>query len=102
MAPFKPCTLVCRPPVATVSVKKHFKNAGEVIHDSPLLVPLQAKYSFKAVTYKAAGLADVKEYRAKHGSDLYITDMEAYDRICKVSLGPRRSGSTFGSSNGGI
>ena len=44
----------------------------------------------------------MKEYRAKHGSDLYITDMEAYDRICKVSMGARGSGSTFGSSNGGL
>ena len=53
------------------------------------------------MTYQAAGLADVKEYRAKHGSDLYITDMEAYDRICKVSMGARGSGSTFGSGIGG-
>lgn len=35
----------------------------------------------------------MKEYRAKHGSDLYITDMEAYDRICKVRMGARGSDS---------
>lgn len=44
----------------------------------------------------------MKEYRAKHGSDLYITDMEAYDRICKVSMGARGSGSTFSSGKGGL
>ena len=36
------------------------------MHCSPLLLPLQAKYGFKAVIYQASGLADVSEYRAKH------------------------------------
>ena len=48
-------------------------------------MPWQDKYGFKAVTFQAAGLADVQEFKAKHGSDLFITDMEEYDRICKVS-----------------
>ena len=34
--------------------------------------------------FQAAGFANREEYRAAHGSDLYMTDIEAYDRICKV------------------
>ena len=45
---------------------------------------LQEKYGFKARTYNAAGFADVAEYKKVHGSDLFITDIEEYDKICKV------------------
>ena len=34
--------------------------------------------------YNAAGFADVAEYKKVHGSDLFITDIEEYDKICKV------------------
>ena len=34
--------------------------------------------------YKPAGFETKKDYQAKHGSDLFITDVEEYDRICKV------------------
>ena len=44
----------------------------------------QAKYNFKAHVYKPAGFETKKDYQAKHGSDLFITDVEEYDRICKV------------------
>jgi len=46
----------------------------------------QEKYNFKAHTFHAAGFASRDEYRAAHGSDLYMTDIEEYDRICKVSV----------------
>ena len=42
------------------------------------------KYGFKAVEFHAKGLADKAEYKAKHGSDLFLTDIDEYDRICKV------------------
>ena len=45
----------------------------------------QEKYNFKAHTFHAAGFANRDEYRAAHGSDLYMTDIEEYDRICKVN-----------------
>lgn len=45
----------------------------------------QEKYKFKAHVFHAAGFANREEYRAAHGSDLYLTDIEAYDRICKAS-----------------
>ncbi|CAK0787949.1 hypothetical protein CVIRNUC_011171 [Coccomyxa viridis] len=45
---------------------------------------LEEKYGFKARTYNAAGFADVAEYKKVHGSDLFITDIEEYDKICKV------------------
>lgn len=47
---------------------------------------MQAKYGFKARTYQAAGFANVAEYKKVHGSDLFIRDIEEYDKICKVSL----------------
>ena len=45
----------------------------------------QEKYSFKAHDFHAAGFASREEYRAQHGSDLYLVDIELYDQICKVS-----------------
>ena len=45
---------------------------------------VQEKYGFKAVEFHAKGFADKAEYKAKHGSDLYLTDIDEYDRICKV------------------
>ncbi len=47
---------------------------------------VQEKYGFKARTYQAAGFANVAEYKKVHGSDLFIRDIEEYDRICKVTL----------------
>ena len=47
---------------------------------------MQEKYSFKAKTYQAAGFASVAEYKKVHGSDLFIRDIEEYDKICKVSF----------------
>ena len=45
---------------------------------------MQEKYRFKAHEFHAAGFADKAEYKAKHGSDLFLTDIEQYDQICKV------------------
>lgn len=45
----------------------------------------QEKYSFKAHEFHAAGFASREEYRAQRGSDLYLVDIELYDKICKVS-----------------
>lgn len=47
---------------------------------------MQEKYGFRARTYQAAGFANVAEYKKVHGSDLFITDIEEYDKICKVSF----------------
>lgn len=46
---------------------------------------LQEKYGFKAVVYKPAGFENKQAYKAVHGVDLPIRDIEEYDRICKVS-----------------
>jgi phosphoadenosine phosphosulfate reductase len=45
---------------------------------------LENKYGFKAVKFQAAGFASREEYVKVHGADLYITDIDEYDRICKV------------------
>lgn len=45
---------------------------------------LQEKYGFKAVEFFAKGFANKEEYRKVHGSDLFLVDLEEYDRICKV------------------
>ena len=47
---------------------------------------MQEKYGFKAVEFHAAGFADKQEYKKKHGSDLFLVDIDEYDRICKVLL----------------
>ena len=33
----------------------------------------------------AADCKDKKDFRAKHGPDLFMTNIDEYDRICKVS-----------------
>ena len=45
---------------------------------------MQEKYSFKARVFQAAGFANLAEYKKVHGSDLFIRDVDEYDRICKV------------------
>ena len=47
---------------------------------------MQEKYGFRARTYQAAGFANVAEYKKVHSSDLFIRDIEEYDKICKVSF----------------
>ena len=44
----------------------------------------QDQYGFKAHEFHAAGFASRDEYVQRRGSDLYMTDIEEYDRICKV------------------
>lgn len=44
----------------------------------------EALYGFKARVYQPAGFANKEEYKKKHGSDLYLTNIEQYDYICKV------------------
>ena len=34
--------------------------------------------------FQAAGFTNVAEFKKVHGSDLFIRDIEEYDRICKV------------------
>lgn len=41
-------------------------------------------YGFKAHVFQAAGLNSKEEYNDIHGSDLFIRDIDEYDRICKV------------------
>lgn len=38
------------------------------------------------MTICAAGCKDKGEFRAKHGPDLFMTDIDEYDRICKVEI----------------
>ena len=42
--------------------------------------------SFQLPWWCAADSSDVKDFRAKHGRDLYLTDIDEYDSICKVGL----------------
>ncbi|GJP31608.1 hypothetical protein CLOM_g14410 [Closterium sp. NIES-68] len=44
----------------------------------------EERFGFKAEVFQAAGLKSKEEYVAKHGSDLFITDIDEYDQICKV------------------
>ncbi|CAM6008028.1 unnamed protein product [Sphagnum balticum] len=48
------------------------------------LAEVEKRYGFKAHVFHADGFNNKKEYEAKHGSDLFITDIDEYDRICKV------------------
>ncbi len=54
---------------------------------SSLIYPLQEKYKFKALNFHAKGFANKAEFKAKHGSDLYLVDIDQYDSICKVFAG---------------
>jgi len=38
------------------------------------------------VAASSADSVDSKDFRAKHGRDLYMTDIDEYDRICKVGV----------------
>jgi len=48
------------------------------------LKQLEGLFGFKALTYQAQGFASKEEYRKQYGSDLFMTDVEKYDYICKV------------------
>nr|AAT09442.1 phosphoadenosine 5'phosphosulfate reductase [Selaginella lepidophylla] len=48
------------------------------------LKTVEERYKFKAHVFHAAGFKNREEYVAKHGSDLYIRDVDEYDKICKV------------------
>ncbi|KAH7421655.1 hypothetical protein KP509_13G069400 [Ceratopteris richardii] len=45
---------------------------------------VEKRYGFKAHVFHAAGVKDKNEFKEKYGSDLFITDIDEYDRICKV------------------
>jgi phosphoadenosine phosphosulfate reductase len=45
---------------------------------------LEDKYNLKVHEFHAKDCTDVKDFRKKHGSDLFIRSVEEYDRICKV------------------
>ncbi|KAI5076552.1 hypothetical protein GOP47_0008617 [Adiantum capillus-veneris] len=45
---------------------------------------MERRYGFKSHVFHAADVKDKKEYVSKFGSDLFITDIDKYDRICKV------------------
>ena len=44
----------------------------------------QDKYGFKARVFQAKGFDTKQDYQKVHGSDLYITDTDKYDQICKA------------------
>lgn len=44
----------------------------------------EERYGFKAEVFQAAGMENKEEYQQKYGSDLFIRDLEEYDRVCKV------------------
>ena len=73
------------------------RDSGQHVLCPPLLAPAcahsqpvhcilhpQDQYGFKAHEFHASGFASRDEYVQRHGSDLYMTDIEEYDRICKV------------------
>lgn len=45
---------------------------------------MEERYGFKSHFFHAADVNNKNEYAAKYGSDLFITDIDEYDRICKV------------------
>ncbi|GAQ87007.1 Phosphoadenosine phosphosulfate reductase [Klebsormidium nitens] len=45
---------------------------------------LENKYGFESEVFQAAGFASRADYVKVHGPDLYLTDIDEYDRICKV------------------
>lgn len=45
---------------------------------------MQDQYGFKAHEFHAAGFDSREDFIKAHGSDLYMTDIGEYDRICKV------------------
>lgn len=49
-----------------------------------LLEKLEGLYGFRAKVFKPAGFANKQEYVKKHGSDLFLRNIDEYDRICKV------------------
>ncbi|CAI5507921.1 unnamed protein product [Closterium sp. Naga37s-1] len=44
----------------------------------------EERLGFKAEVFQAVGLNSKEEYVKKHGSDLFIRDIDEYDQICKV------------------
>ena len=45
---------------------------------------LWTQVDLKKLVWTAADSTDAKDFRSKHGSDLFMTDIDEYDRICKV------------------
>ena len=78
-------------PCCKGSLKASCKFAGISDAFSLRLVPIRIvccrrKYGFKALEYHAKGFEDKAAYKKVHGSDLYIVDIDEYDRICKVKI----------------
>lgn len=48
------------------------------------LAECEARYGFKAEVFHAADVSSKDEFNAKFGSDLFIVDIDEYDKICKV------------------
>lgn len=48
------------------------------------LAQLEGMFNFKAVSVHAKDFATKEDYKKVHGSDLFMTDIEKYDQICKV------------------
>mmetsp|Transcript_862 Transcript_862/g.2967 ORF Transcript_862/g.2967 Transcript_862/m.2967 type:complete len:164 (+) Transcript_862:1-492(+) len=45
---------------------------------------VEEHYGFKAEWYHCKDCATVEEYNEKYGSDLWMKDIDEYDRLCKV------------------
>lgn len=48
------------------------------------LKEIEDHYGFKAEVFAAEGCADKAEYDKKFGADLWMEDVEQYDKVCKV------------------
>mmetsp|Transcript_15340 Transcript_15340/g.46328 ORF Transcript_15340/g.46328 Transcript_15340/m.46328 type:complete len:324 (-) Transcript_15340:551-1522(-) len=48
------------------------------------LAQLEQQIGFEARRFQPAGFDTKADFVKKHGSDLFMTDLEEYDRICKV------------------
>jgi phosphoadenosine phosphosulfate reductase len=49
-----------------------------------LLLQVEAHYGFKATTFACADCATQEDFFKKYGEDFWLTDIDEYDRKCKV------------------
>lgn len=72
------CGLLRRVPVVFVDTLHLFPETLD------FLAEVEKRYGFTALRYTPLGCPTRAEWRARWGSDLFITDMERYDSVAKV------------------
>lgn len=53
-------------------------------NNNPFLLRVQSELGFEARKFQPTGFETKEDFVKQHGVDLYMTDVEEYDRICKV------------------